>query len=98
MSAKRVLLGLVLLDFLGLTVWAVWRGGWQGTLTTLSTPIGALVAVDLALALGMALMWMWRDARRRGVNPVPYAVMTLLTGSAGPLLYLVRHPEPPART
>ena len=33
---------------------------------------------------------MWRDARAKGVNPLPYVVITLLTGSLGILLYLAR--------
>ena len=37
---------------------------------------------------------MFRDARSLGVSPVPYLVLTLLFGSVGPLLYLLRRPEP----
>ena len=37
------------------------------------------------------------DARARGVSPLPYLVMTVFTGSIGPLLYLLRRPSAVAR-
>jgi hypothetical protein len=42
------------------------------------------------IALTMVLVWMWRDARARGVSPLPYVLITLALGSVGPLLYLIR--------
>jgi fatty acid desaturase len=56
----------------------------------LSTLPGILVAVDLTIALTMVAVWMWNDARRRGIAVVPYLVVGLLFGSVGPLLYLLR--------
>jgi hypothetical protein len=37
---------------------------------------------------------MWRDARANGVAPLPYALVTLGTGSFGLLLYLIRRLGP----
>ena len=45
---------------------------------------------DLVIALTMVVVWMWQDARRRGVSPIPYLLLTLTTGSIGTLLYVVR--------
>ncbi len=92
MNAKQIILALVLIDFLATTVWAlVEHGGYIGAMEALvATPIGILAAVDLVIALAIATVWMWRDAIQRGVNPLPYALLTGALGSAGPLLYLVR--------
>jgi hypothetical protein len=49
--------------------------------------------VDLAIALGVILTWLWRDARARGSSPLPYVLITMFTGSIGPLLYLLRRPS-----
>lgn len=42
---------------------------------------------------------MVRDARARGVSAVPYVLLTLALGSAGPLVYLIRRlaSDAPAR-
>lgn len=94
---RRTILLLVLLPFAALTAAAVWRHGYigifQGQFTSLA---GLQVLVDLAIALGLFLVWMWRDARVLGRNPWPWLVLTLAAGSFGPLLYLLTRPERPA--
>ena len=45
--------------------------------------------VDLTIALSLVTVWMWRDARARGVVLVPYLLLTATLGSIGPLLYLL---------
>ena len=52
------------------------------------------------IALSLVIAWMVRDARARGVSPLPYVVLTLALGSVGPLVYLIRRlaSEAPART
>ena len=47
------------------------------------------VLADLAIALVLVLVWLWRDAKATGRNPVPWVVLTLATGSFGPLIYLL---------
>lgn len=47
------------------------------------------VLADLVIALSLVLVWMVRDARQRGVSPVPWVAATLLLGSFGPLFYLL---------
>jgi hypothetical protein len=51
---------------------------------------GVTILADLAIALSLVTVWLWRDAVSRGLSPVPYALLTLALGSAGPLLYLAR--------
>jgi hypothetical protein len=49
------------------------------------------VLVDLTIALTFVTIWLWNDARRRGITPAPYVALTAALGSIGPLLYLVIH-------
>jgi hypothetical protein len=52
-----------------------------------------VLVTDLAIALAMVCVWVYRDARRRGKSPLPYLVLTLATGSLGPLLYVLVREE-----
>ena len=90
---KKLLIAAVLVDFVGLTVWAVAVHGFVGLFEAiLATPAGILAFVDLSIALTLAMVWMWQDARKRGVSALPYCAVTLATGSVGPLLYLLLRP------
>lgn len=86
---KLVLLA-VLVPFSALTALAVWHHGYVGIFVgQLQTWAGAQVLVDLVIALGLFVVWMWRDARSTGRNPWPWLALTLAAGSFGPLLYLL---------
>lgn len=52
----------------------------------LDAPAAWQTRVDITIALGLALTWMWRDARRTGRACWPWVPVTLLLGSVGPLL------------
>jgi hypothetical protein len=94
MNLKRIGLSLLLADFLGLSAYAVHQHGLVGVFgLILANSATTLAAVDLVIALTMVAVWMGRDARRRGVSAVPYLVVTLMLGSAGPLLYLLTRGE-----
>ena len=91
MNGKQIGLSLVLADFLALTGWALYEQGFAGIIELATgSAMGVLACVDLVLALAMLTVWMWQDAKEHGMNPAPYALMTAATGSAGPLLYLIR--------
>ncbi len=47
------------------------------------------VMVDLVIGLSIASWFMYRDAREHGLPWLPYFVATILTGSFGPLAYLI---------
>lgn len=55
----------------------------------LSGPAGWQIFADIAIALSMVLVWIWRDATASGRRFWPYALLTLALGSIGPLLYLL---------
>ncbi len=90
MKPKTILLAALLVDFTALTAWALSSLTLETLTATLSTPLGMQMTADLVIALGVAAGFIWKDAKARGLNPVGWMVVTLLTGSIGPLAYLVR--------
>lgn len=87
---QRTLLLVTLVAFGALTGIALWQHGYWGLFEPAFRSFGAAqVLVDLAIALTLFLVWMWRDARATGRNPWPWLVLTLAAGSFGPLLYLL---------
>ena len=91
MNRTVLLLGIVLADFLGLTTWALYHHGYVGLLeTAVASPAGIQVFFDLVIALSLFTIWMWRDARERGIAVLPFLVLTATLGSIGALAYLLR--------
>ncbi len=91
---KKTMLSIVLLLFSVLSWIAAWKHGYLGILEFQSANFaGWQVLVDLVIALGLFLAWMWQDARKNGRNPYPWLVLTLTTGSFGPLIYLLTAKE-----
>jgi hypothetical protein len=95
----KSILGVVFALFAALNVYALWASGFSGLLEAITqgNAWNKVLGVDLMISLGLVLTWLWRDARARGGSPLPYVVLTALTGSIGPLLYLLRRPESAAR-
>ena len=91
MNWKLLVLWTVLASFGAFSAYAVWQHGFVGLFeAALANTATVLVFVDLVIALSLALIWMIGDARTRGVASLPYVIATLLLGSVGPLLYLIR--------
>lgn len=87
---NRTILILVLLGFGALSAAAAWQHGYWGIFEHQFVNLAGLqVLADLGVALGLAMVWMWQDARSTGRNPLPWIVLTLAAGSFGPLLYLL---------
>ena len=87
---KLLLSALVLCDFAVLSAWAVSQVGYVGTFEhAFASPGGIQLFVGLCVALGFVAIWMVRDARRSGVSPMPYLLLTVALGSVGPLVYFV---------
>ncbi len=61
-----------------------------------SSPDTAQVVIDLYIMAALALVWMYQDIKSRGKTIkhwLPYALVTLIFVSIGPLLYLVLRPN-----
>ena len=94
MELRRLVPLFVLADFSALTAYAVAQHGFVGVFALAFANTATItLAVDLVIALSLVVGWMWRDARDRGVTPIPYLLLTMVLGSVGPLLYLVRRPS-----
>jgi len=91
MNWKLVGLWVVLADFTALTAFAVWQFGIVGLFDAAFANVATItVFADLVISLSLVMIWMTGDARQRGASALPYVVTTLLLGSIGPLLYLIR--------
>lgn len=87
---QRTLLIITILLFGALTVAALWQHGYWGIIAPHFQSFGGgQVFADLVIALTLAMVWMWRDAKATGRNPWPWILVTLAAGSFGPLLYLL---------
>jgi hypothetical protein len=86
----RALIIVTLVLFGALTAAALWQTGVLGIIDWhVKSFGGGQVFADLAIALTLAMVWMWQDAKATGRNVWPWIVLTLVTGSSGPLLYLL---------
>jgi hypothetical protein len=96
---QRTLLVIVIVLFGALSAAALWQHGYFGIFALhFRTFGGAQVLADLAIALVLVMVWMWRDARATGRNVWPWIAITLAFGSFGPLLYLLTRPVQPRMT
>jgi len=87
---QRALVLAVLLPFALLTGVAVARYGYLGLIWLHLSDVGpGQVLADLVIALCFVMVWMWRDARAQGRNPLGWIALTFAAGSFGPLLYLL---------
>ena len=91
---QRTLLIVTLVLFGALTAAALWQHGYWGIIAPhFQTFGGGQVLTDLVIALTLAQVWMWQDAKATGRNIWPWLVATLALGSFGPLLYLLTRPS-----
>lgn len=86
----RILLTITLILFGALTVAALWQHGFWGIIAPHFQSFGGgQVFADLVIALTLAMVWMWHDAKATGRNVWPWIIATLALGSFGPLFYLL---------
>lgn len=89
-TLKKWILWIVLIDFGIFSSWVMWKVGYLGIWQAgLSSPGAQQILVDLVIAAGLICSWMVVDARKRGVNPWPWVLVTFAAGSFGPLAYLL---------
>lgn len=91
MNIKPSVLLLILVPFSVISACALWQVGYIGIFTASFANWGtAQVLCDLVVTSPLAMLWMVNDARMRGTSAWPFVLLTLLAGSFGPLLYLLR--------
>ena len=91
MPTSSKIAALVLAAFGAFSIWVVATRGYLGFLELARDDRWALqMLIDLAIACSFAIGWMRHDARKRGIKTWPYIVMTILLGSIGVLVYVVR--------
>jgi hypothetical protein len=87
---QRTLLTIVLALFGALSAVALWHHGYWGLLEPHFKTFGAgQVLADLVIAVTLAMVWMWHNAKATGRNVWPWLALSLVAGSFGPLLYLL---------
>jgi len=91
MTKRQWLLGFVLFDFSVLNAAVLYQYGYSGFVALATANLATIaILVDLTIALSLVVVWMWNDARDRGISPLPYLAVTMVLGSIGPLIYLIR--------
>lgn len=73
--------------------WCVAEYGASGTLARLIEPVPLLVIVDFTFASVAMLVWMVRDARRRGALLWPWLAMFVVVPTLGLFSYLLARPD-----
>jgi hypothetical protein len=89
MNLKRFVPALLLVGFSALTLEVVLLDGYTEWLRiAFANRSAGLLLLDLTIACSLAIGWMVRDARARNATVWPFAILTVLLGSVGPLAYL----------
>jgi hypothetical protein len=87
---RKAILITVVCAFAILTGLALWHHGYWGIIAPHFQSFGAgQVFADLVIALSLVIIWMVRDAKKTGRNPIGWILLTLTLGSFGPLIYLL---------
>ncbi|MGE0827043.1 MAG: DUF2834 domain-containing protein [Candidatus Binatia bacterium] len=91
MKAKQLGVEVILIAFSAFSAYVVYQYGYIGLFEhALANAATVQVFLDLSIALSLVMVWMWVDARERGVSAIPYMLLTFTFGSIGPLAYLIR--------
>jgi hypothetical protein len=87
---QRAVLIIVIVAFGVFTAIAVVNHGLVGFIEeTVENTATLQVLIDLSIVATLALIWMYRDSRTSSTPFIPYAVLTIVAGSFGPLSYLL---------
>jgi hypothetical protein len=96
LNMQRSLTIITLVLFGALSTMVLWHHGLWGIISPHFQSFGAgQVFADLVIALTLAMVWMWHDAKAKGRNVWPWIALTLATGSFGPLIYLLTSKNKP---
>ena len=91
MNRKQLVLSGALIVLLAMDAYAVYLYGFIGFFRVIFANFAGFTAfVDLLIALVLIIAWMGDDARERNASALPFIFLTIVLGSIGPLLYLIR--------
>ena len=91
MNVKQLGAEVILIAFSAFSAYVVYHYGYIGLFEqALANAATVQVFLDLTIALSLVILWMWQDAQKHDIAPLPYILLTLTLGSIGPLVYLVR--------
>jgi hypothetical protein len=98
MTLKKIGIALVLVDFTALTLYAMFTESPTAIIDAVTHNWWSVqIAIDLVIAATIGGVWLYRDAKARGLNPMPWLAMLPFIGSLALLGYLVRRNLAPAR-
>jgi len=90
MNVKRMCLWIIFISFSAFSSWVMWKVGYVGIWQAGTESSGSLqILLDLVICCLIICSWIIADARSRGVNPYPWLVAVLSTGSLAILVYLL---------
>lgn len=93
----RIATGTVLVLFSLYTAWVAWRFGYTSVFeVSLREHPSTQALIDLFIAGGLLFVIMVRDNQRSGRSfrqLLPYAILTCVFASVGPLLYFTVYPD-----
>ena len=94
MSFKRIALAFVLFDFTAFSLYAAVKEGPLGFVPNADSSLWYIqVFLDLCIAATFGARWLYRDAKSRGLNPIPWLVALPFIGSIAILGYVVFRPS-----
>ncbi len=94
MNPHRKIAIILLTPFTLLSLYAMTQVGYFGIYAhLLDGPAGWQIFADLLVALTLVFCWMVPDAKENGRSVLPWVLLTLASGSFGPLLYLLSAPN-----
>ncbi len=90
MTLKRFLLWFLFIDFVAFSSWVMWHVGYIGIWQAgFESPASIQILLDLVICCLIITSWIKKDAEARGMNPYPWIIGTVFTGSIAPLAYLL---------
>ena len=101
MNVKKIGLWTILISFSVFSSWVMLNVGYVGIWQAgLESPASFQILLDLVICCLIISSWINADARSRGINPLPWFVAILTTGSLAILVYLVvrEHKKPTIQT
>ncbi|HBQ11593.1 MAG TPA: hypothetical protein DEF51_10675 [Myxococcales bacterium] len=97
MNFKQIGIGLLFLDFAAFTGYTIYQEGALGLAEAVTSSWWAgQITLDLCICAFFGCLWVWRDAKKRGLNPLPYVIAVPFTGSLALLVYAIRRQSAPS--